>query len=84
MGMGAEGEAPAPPPPPSNEIVDITDKINKAECFVLNQVWVAFEGGYGRVDVYFPSRHLPSSTPPIIHSFDPDATTHPTTDQINQ
>lgn len=41
MGMGGgggEGEMPAPPPPPSNEIVDITDKINKPECFVLNQV----------------------------------------------
>lgn len=37
-GGGGEGEMPAPPPPPSNEIVDITDKINKPECFVLNQV----------------------------------------------
>ncbi|GAB5032075.1 thioredoxin-like protein 1 [Nannochloropsis oceanica] len=27
---------PPPPPPPSNEIVDITDKIAKSECFVLN------------------------------------------------
>jgi len=43
MGGGGEGETPAPPPPPSNEIVDITDKIAKPECFVLNQV-----GGWGR------------------------------------
>jgi hypothetical protein len=41
LGGGGEGEMPAPPPPPSNEIVDITDKIAKPECFVLNQVgWV--------------------------------------------
>ncbi|EKU21349.1 hypothetical protein NSK_002318 [Nannochloropsis salina CCMP1776] len=33
--MSSEGP-PAPPPPPSNEIVDITDKIAKPECFVLN------------------------------------------------
>jgi len=31
---------PPPPPPPSNEIVDITDKIAKSECFVLNAVGV--------------------------------------------
>lgn len=32
-------EGPPPPPPPqSKEIVDITDKIAKSECFVLNAV----------------------------------------------
>lgn len=62
MGMGAEGEVPAPPPPPSNEIVDITDKINKAECFVLNQVWV--EGG--SMDGWLHTKPMPSPSQPTL------------------